>query len=110
LDIDYFHIGGTFGVGQGNLNPYIAASLGATRFDPKSSTLGSETKFSLGLGAGVKWFPTNRVGLRLEGRLFGTLIDNESVAFSGPGGVLVVGHSDVLLQYNAIAGLIFVIP
>jgi hypothetical protein len=111
LDVDYYHLGGSFTFDQGKLRPFIAASLGATRFDPKSSGADPEAKFSLGLGGGVKWFFTERIGLRLEGRVFGTFIDNESAGFSGPnGGVIVVGHSDVLVQYNAVVGLIFVIP
>ena len=114
LDIDYYHIGGTFAFGESNragkLTPYIAASLGATRFDPQPSNLDTHTKFSLGLGGGVKWFLTERVGLRLESRVFGTFIDTEAAGFSGPGGTVVIGHSDVLVQYNVTAGLIFVIP
>ncbi len=114
LDIDYYHIGGTFafdqGAGGGKLKPYIAASLGATRFDPEPSNLDTHTKFSMALGGGVKWFLTERVGLRLEGRVFGTIIDTEAAGFSGPGGTVVVAHSDVLVQYNATVGLIFVIP
>jgi len=110
LDVDYYHIGGAFHLDQGKLQPYIVGSLGATRFDFQSSGLGSETKFSLGLGGGVKWFPSEHVGVRLEGRLFGTFVDTESAAYSNNGQTVAVGHTDFLTHYNVIVGLIFVIP
>ena len=110
LDVDYYHIGVAFHLEQGNLQPYIVGSLGATRFDSQSPSLDSDVKFSLGLGVGLKWFPVERVGVRLEGRLFGTFVDTESVAHSGPGGTVVVGRTEFLAQYNVVAGLIFVIP
>jgi hypothetical protein len=64
----------------------------------------------MSLGGGVKWFPSERVGVRLEGRVFGTFVNTESVAATGPRGTVVVGRTDMLVQYNVTVGLIFVIP
>ena len=110
LDVDYYHIGIAVHLDQGNLQPYIVGSLGVTRFDPQFSNLDSEAHFSFGLGGGIKWFPFEHVGVRLEGRVFGTFVNTESATHSGSNGTVAVGHSDVEFQYNAIAGLIFVIP
>jgi hypothetical protein len=110
LDVDYYHIGGVLLFDQGKLQPYMVGSLGATRFDFKSSSFDSEVEFSMSLGGGVKWFPSERVGVRLEGRVFGTFVNTESVAATGPRGTVVVGRTDMLVQYNVTVGLIFVIP
>jgi hypothetical protein len=110
LDVDYYHIGVAVRFDRGNLQPYIVGSLGATCFDPQFSNLDSEAYFSFGLGGGVKWLPFEHVGVRLEGRVFGTFVNTEGTVYNGPNGTVAVGHTDVQFQYNAIAGLIFVIP
>lgn len=111
LDVDYYHIGGSAIVNETeNLQPFIAASIGATHFRPEASGVSSETKFSLGIGGGVKYFVSDRVGLRAEGRAMGTFIDHEAAAFCAGGNCLVVGGSEMLWQFNGIVGLILVIP
>lgn len=111
MDIDYYHIGGSVVINETEkLKPFIAASFGATHFRPEASGVSSETKFSLGIGGGVKYFLTDRVGLRAEGRAMGTFIDGGAAAFCAGGNCLVVGSSEVLWQFNAIVGLILVIP
>ncbi|MCZ6678224.1 MAG: outer membrane beta-barrel protein [Candidatus Poribacteria bacterium] len=111
MDVDYYHIGGSVVVNErNNLKPFIAASLGATHFNPEASGVSSETDFSFGIGGGVKYFVSDRIGLRAEARALGTLIERDSAAFCAGGTCLVVGSSDVLWQFNAILGLIIVIP
>lgn len=111
LDVDYYHIGGSVIVNETEkLQPFVAASLGVTHFRPGASGVSSETKFSLGIGGGVKYFVSDRVGLRAEARAMGTFIDHEAAAFCEEGNCLVVGRSEVMLQFNGIIGLILVIP
>lgn len=110
VDVDYYHVGLSVLLGEGSLQPYIVGSLGMTRFDRQFASLDSEAHFSFGFGGGVRWFPSERVGVRLEGRVFGTFVNTSAAARTGPNGTVAIGHSDVQFQYNAIAGLIFVIP
>jgi opacity protein-like surface antigen len=106
LDIDYIHLGGTYGTATGKIKPFVVGTLGATYMNPKGEGLDSVTKFSLSLGGGVKLFVTDRVGLRLEGRWFGTFFDGSGAAFCSNGSCAIKVQGDVFSQFVANAGLI----
>ncbi len=75
LDIDYYHVGVIYQWGAGQFRPFIAGSLGVTELDPGDPVLDSESRFSIGVGAGAKVFFTQNFGLRFEARGFTTVID-----------------------------------
>ncbi len=75
LDIDYYHAGVLYQWGGGQFHPFIAGSLGVTELDPGDPLLGSESRFSVGVGGGVKVLFTDNFGLRVEARGFTTVID-----------------------------------
>ena len=112
IDIDYLHFGGTYAFASDSDlgRPYIVGTLGASRFAPKPSGLDSETFFSFSFGGGVNLFPSKRLGLRLEGRLFGTLIDSDNAIFCQTGAdtnfCAVSVQGDLLFQWQAMAGLV----
>lgn len=76
LDIDYFHVGVIYQWGDRRLRPFLAGSLGITEFDPVDPSFESETRFSVGAGAGAKVFLQKNFGLRFEARVFTTVIDD----------------------------------
>ena len=109
LEITHFLLGGTY-VGEGELvRPFVAAGIGAAHFSPDTSGYDSDTVFAFGLGAGGQFFPARRVGLRLEGRVLGSVIDSDSAVFctSGSAGATCAFHTngDVLWQWEVFAGL-----
>ncbi len=82
--------------------------VGVTRVDPDKSGLSSETRFALGAATGVDYPLGKRIAFRLEGRGIATFIDTDSGIFCGSnGGCAAVTRSDVLWQFEAIAGLTF---
>lgn len=85
LDVQYLHIGGTY-VADGELaRPFLAATVGVTRFDPDPLTFDSENFFSFGIGAGWQLRASPRLGFRLEGRLLGTFLRSDSALFCETG-------------------------
>jgi opacity protein-like surface antigen len=108
LNIDYYHIGGTALMGEGKVKPFIVGTVGATRMAPTGSDNEAVTKFSLGLGGGVKILFTDNIGVRLEGRWFGTFFDGSGQAFcsSSSGQCLIKVQGDVFSQFVANAGII----
>ena len=97
IDISYFQAGGTYVFEGSPIRPFISAGIGASQFSPDESQYNSETYFAFSIGGGAQIFPESRVGLRLEGRLFGSVIDSNSDIFcrSGQGGATcaIVGES-----------------
>ena len=106
LDINYYHIGGTYGADLGKVRPFLVGTLGVTYMDPQGPGLNSLTKFSLSLGGGVKLFATGHVGLRLEGRWFGTLFNGSGSAFCTDEKCAINVQGDLFSQFVANAGLI----
>jgi len=105
LDIEYYHIGGTYGADSGKVRPFVVGTLGVTHMVPQGPGLDALTKFSLSLGGGVKLFATDRVGLRLEGRWFGTLFNGSGSAFCSSGACAINVQGDLFSQFTTNAGV-----
>jgi len=108
ITIDTLQLGGTY-LGSGNTAlPYFVATAGLTRIKPESS--GSDYYLGFSTGGGWKFFPTKRLGLRLEGRILGTVISSSSQWFCGVnnGGTCAFKTTgNMLWQFQANAGLVF---
>lgn len=106
LEIHYLHLGGTVDVSRDRFIPFVSGGLGLTHMSPDRYGLDNETLFSLSLGGGLKWYPTNRLGFRFEVRGYGTLTDsNGSLFCDGECNLQVNGT--LLPQYETNLGLIF---
>jgi hypothetical protein len=108
LDVDYYHIGGTYKFDYGKLEPFAVGTLGLTRFDPKSAEASSVSRFSLGFGGGVRYLPLKRVGLYLAGRAFVTFVESQVWVSSGSGGTTIAIESNALWQFQFMAGAVIV--
>ncbi len=105
LAVEYYHLGGAVEFGEGRLRPYFALTVGATRFDAKVEDVGSEWRFSIGSGLGVKTYLSPRFGLRLEARVWPTFLQTSGgFLCSLPGGCLAEVEGDFLTQGSATAG------
>lgn len=111
LDVHYIHGGGTYQGDGDRARPYLAATIGATHFEPGLAGLDSETFFSFSIGAGLQLRPNDRFGIRLEARSFGTLLESDTDYFcqSGPAGAVCAIRSEgtVLWQIQTMVGFVF---
>ena len=112
VNVDYLQVGGTYLFpGTAATVPYFVATVGATRIDPDGINSKSDTFFSFGVGGGWKYFPSRRIGLRLDGRLLGTFVSSDSRIFcqSGPSGgsCAISTAGNILYQFEAQLGVIF---
>jgi len=110
-DIQYLQGGGTF-IGSGEkVRPYLAGTAGLTRIDPYGSNTRSDLFWSLSIGGGVQFEASERLGFRLEGRLFGTFVNSSSSIYCGSdlngGQCLFRLQGDVLWQSHLFAGVTF---
>jgi len=103
LTIDQIQIGGIAEGSDKHLRPYVSVLAGATYYS--TDGYGSDTKFSLGLGGGLKYFITPNLALRADLRGFCTLV-NSSSAFISTGGTTVVAFSGTaIVQGQATVGV-----
>lgn len=111
LDIQYLHIGGTYVADGALARPFLAATVGVTRFDPQPLTFDSENFFSFAVGAGWYIQASERLDLRLEGRALGTLLGSDTALFcqTGPDDNVcaISANSDIYWQFQTSLGLVF---
>ncbi len=110
LDVTYAHVGVTYEWTPGHIRPFIAGSMGATVFQPSPSDLSDETRFSTSLGGGVKVMFNENFGLRLEGRIFSTFMEDDEDFYCADDYFLhgeCEFNEDFFFQSEARAGLIF---
>ncbi|MEX2125255.1 MAG: hypothetical protein WD795_15290 [Woeseia sp.] len=111
IDVQYLQIGGTYVADGYRARPFMAATVGVTRFDPGPLTFDTENFFSFGIGAGWQLQPMDRLGLRLEGRLLGTLLHSDTALFCETGPeenvCAIVAKGDVYWQLQTSLGVVF---
>ena len=103
IKIDVIQIGGVLEFGEERLRTYVSAHAGATHFS--SGDYGDDTKFSFGIGGGVKAFLTKNIYLRADIRGFCTVTEAEG-SFIYANGVTVASFSGTTFwQGQASAGV-----
>ncbi len=111
LDVEYFHLGGTYLFDGDTTRPFVVVTLGLSHFDPQLAGLDSESYFSASIGGGLQLNASERIGVRLEGRVFTTFVDNDSDIFcssvGGAGTCLIQVDGSTVTQWEARAGLVF---
>lgn len=105
LRFDYYHVGGTVVYDHDQLHPFVTGGLGATHISPATAAFSSETKFSLSIGGGLKFPMTRNVGLRLEVRGYGTVIDSGGSILCANGACFAKFRGSLFMQLEANAGL-----
>ena len=104
----YIQVAGNneFGHG-GNVRPYGTGSMGMTIFDPADNQYGTQTRFSFGLGAGVKIMnKTDRVGLRLQGKFMFNFLNGGLAMGCGAYGCAGAATGTAQVQFEPMAGLV----
>ncbi len=111
LDVEYLQLGGTYLFDGDSVRPFIALTVGVSQFDPHPQEFDSETFFSASFAGGLHLIANNRIGVRLEGRVFTTFVDSSSNIFcssiGGSGACLIQIDGTIVTQWEARAGLVF---
>jgi len=112
LTVHYFQLGGIRTLERGKVHPFGLFSLGATWFHPTGTTQGvtveDEWRFSIALGAGVKIWTSDKIAIRLQGRLLMPIyFAGTSVYFGTGGGGVAVSGGVPILQGDLSGGLTF---
>ena len=113
LDIHYLQAGGTYQGDSDKVRPFLSLTAGVAHFDVKSDGYDSDSFFSFSIGTGLQLRPTERLGIRLEARAFGSLLRSESALFcesdpaGGSAGCAFLLAGEVYWQLQTMAGVVF---
>lgn len=105
VTVNHYQIGAIHTFGYNDAKPYFGMSAGWSTFNPDESIFSSNTKFTLGISGGLKYFFTDHIGMRLQTQLL-MPIDWGGV-YVGGGGNSGVTAGGSILQLNFSGGLIF---
>jgi len=120
LNINYYQIGTVREVNMDKIRPFGAFTLGAVYFNPKNTgsqdspgyyNIQDSWRFSVSLGGGAKIWLSDRIGIRLQGRLLMPLYFQGVSMYAGvgTGGAstgISVNSGVPILQGDLTAGLI----
>ena len=109
LNINYYQIGGVREFPSGGaVVPFGEFTLGAVQFTPSDVNISETWRFSIALGGGAKFWLSDRIGIRLQGRLLMPLYFQGVSLYAGTGGAgMGVGAGVPIIQGDFMAGLIF---
>jgi hypothetical protein len=82
--------------------PFVMGSAGATRVAGRANN--SFTRFSFGLGGGVKVFFTRHLGLRMQGEWLPLVVEPEVTSFICGGGCIVLLSARLVSQGEIVVG------
>lgn len=109
--IQVLQLGGTYQGSGATVRPYLALTLGGTHIKEAANGSQSDTFWSGSIGVGVHVSPSSRLGFRLEGRAYGTLMRSNTDLFcqTGPDmNVCAIRIDGTLMgQFEAFAGVVF---
>jgi hypothetical protein len=113
VSIDYFQIGGLKqgDLGTGIVKGFGSLTIGAAYLNIKDPEINDVWRFAATLGGGIKIFPTDRIGIRLQGRLlmpmyWGNVGFYAGIGTGGGSAGIGVNTYTLLLQGDLTAGLI----
>jgi len=78
VDVNYYQIGGLGGMPRGKTLPFGTLSLGATQYHFKNSVIDDSWRFSMIFGLGVKYYASEKMGIRIQGNLPVTFFSSSS--------------------------------
>ncbi len=102
LKIDYWQVSMLWNFDpDAQIQPYVVFGIGGTWLRPDGFS--NLSRFSGNIGGGAKIFFSDNIGLRLEGRFYGTYI-NSTTSYCDP--FWCYGYNNSLYQFDVSAGLI----
>jgi len=104
--IDYVQVGAQLGARKGRAFTFSSVGLGFTHFNPKGVDVSDSWKFSVSVGIGSEIFFTDRLGMRIHGRLLPTFLTAGTDIFCDDDRCYSKVESGALLQWDVALGLI----
>lgn len=101
--VNHYQIGAMHMFGYGDARPFAGLSAGWSTFNPDLNKYDGTTTFTLGISGGLKYFFTERIGIRIQSQLL-MPVSWGGVYVGGGGSGVTAGGS--ILQLNFSGGLI----
>ena len=84
-DTHTVQLGGTYLFDGESVIPYLAMTIGGTHVRTRAIDEEQDTFLSGSIGLGLRFLPNSRIGIRLEARAYGVIINSSSKLFCSTG-------------------------
>lgn len=105
VKVEYLSGGGLYEFSLDDFRPFLAASVGATRFSSDDPGTSSTTNLAFGLSGGFKYEVVRNLRLRFEGRLWFTVTESGTAALCQDGSCVLVFGASGFWQGDVLAGV-----
>jgi len=106
MSIEYFHAGALYVPKWGKVRPIGIFTLGFTRSHLKSGNYEDDWRFSIGIGGGAKFFLTENIAFRVQGRLLVPFFTSNTIIYCTNGTCLFsIEAGEIIFQPDFNAGL-----
>jgi hypothetical protein len=105
VSVDYWHLGGIYGVTKGKVMTYAGGSAGVTYLNYDFPGADDDWRFSFIFSLGAKLYLNERFGLRVQSSLPFTLISGGAAIGCGPGGCYSTVGGEAVSQIDLSAGI-----
>jgi len=106
----YFQLNALYEMGRGKTKPFLGAGAGIVMFSPEDSKYETNVWAAMNFSGGVKIYLSEKLGLRLQGRLLMPLYVSGGGFYVGTGGTgISVGAGIPIVQGDLSAGLMIII-
>ena len=110
LGTHYFQLNALYEMGRGKTKPFLGAGAGIVMFSPENSKYETNVYAAMNFSGGVKIYLSEKLGLRLQGRLLMPLYVTGGGFYVGTGGTgMSVGAGVPIVQGDLSAGLMIII-
>jgi hypothetical protein len=106
LKVEHYMAGIQEEKGEGRVRWIGTALVGATRLVPRAPSLGSDLRFAAGLELGVKYFVSDRLGLRAQARGFYTFVEADTDALCVNGRCIFAFSGSGMAEGDVSGGLV----
>jgi hypothetical protein len=86
MTVDHYQAGLAHEFGSDRVRPFLSGLLGFTRYHPKVEGADSEMEFGFSMGGGLKAFPADNYGVRLDARAHSSFGNGGAGVACGRGG------------------------
>lgn len=107
IGVSYLHLGGNVPIASGALPFWLSGGLGISYIKPDDNALDDETHFSMNLGLHTQVNLSDQLALKIGARGYGTFFDSDSEIFCNNANCTITVSSEVWLQGELHAGLVF---
>ncbi len=106
MSIEYFHAGALYVPKWGKVRPIGIITLGFTRSHLKSGDREDDWRFSVAVGGGAKFFVTENITFRIQGRLLAPVYTSDTTIYCTNGTcVFKIEAGTLIFQADLITGL-----